>query len=58
MAANFNKEEKTVVLPESFAGCGGRLILSNGGAPVTGDGTVRLEGLQAAVILMKREAQI
>ena len=58
VAANFNKEEKTVVLPESFAGCGGRLILSNGGAPVTGDGTVRLEGLQAAVILMKREAQI
>ena len=58
VAANFNKEEKTVVLPESFAGCGGRLILSNGGAPVTGDGTGRLEGLQAAVILMKREAQI
>ena len=58
VAANFNKEERTVMLPESFSGCGGRLLLSNGGEPVTEGGTVRLEGLQAAVILMKREAQI
>ena len=57
VAANFNKEEREVALPEDLAGCGMQVLLTNGGTPETGSGIVRLEGLQAAVILAGREAQ-